>query len=124
MTKQEQLAALVCASEELDSYVCSLSWDGVLTENEAKAFDHILEKINKVAEEIRHEATSPTYVYVIYDTEAGETLGHHKTFEGAKKQLMEDSGYRELAKVFPLDYNNETRWGWTILYIERIEVEE
>ena len=59
MTKQEQLAALIWASEELDSYVSNLAYAGVLTEDEAKDFDDILEKINKVAEAIRHEATPP-----------------------------------------------------------------
>ena len=123
MTKQEQLAALVCVSEELDSYVCSLSWEGVLTEKEAKEFDSFLEKINEVAEEIRHETTPPTYVYAVHEDWHG-TIGYHKTFEGAKKQLMEDSGYKELADNYPLDYDDETCWGWDVLYIERIEVEE
>lgn len=123
MTKQEQLAALVTASEELDSYVCSLSWDGILTEKEAQEFDGILEKINKVAEEIRHETTPPTYVYAVWEDWHG-IVGYHKTLEGAKEQLMEDSGYKELADNYPLDYDDETCWGWDVLYIERIEVEE
>lgn len=123
MTKQEQLAALVCASEELDGYACSLSWDGVLSENEAKNFDGIIEKIDKVAEEIRHEPTPPTYIYAVWDDWWG-TLGYHKTFEGAKKHLMEDSGYKELVDNYPLDYENETRWGWKFLLIERIRLRE
>lgn len=123
MTKQEQLAALVTASEELDGYVCSLSWDGILTEKEAKEFDSFLEKINKVAEAIRHEATPPTYVYIVYEDCHG-VIGYHKTFESAKKQLMKDSGYKELADNYSLDYDDKTCWGWEVLYIERIEVEE
>lgn len=56
MTKQEQLAALMCASEHLDCYVDHLSCMGVLTEDETKDFDDIIEEINKVVEAIRHEA--------------------------------------------------------------------
>ena len=123
MTKQEQLAALVRVSEELDGYVCSLAWDGVLTEKEAQEFDSFLEKINKVAEEIRHETTPPTYVYAVWEDWHG-IIGYHKTFEGAKKQLMEDGAYQDLADNYPPDYNDETCWGWDVLFIERIEVEE
>lgn len=123
MTKQEQLAALQCASEELDGYVSNLAYAGVLTEDEAKDFDGIIEKIDKVAEAIRHETTSPTYVYVIHENCRG-TVGCHKTFEGAKKQMMEYGIYQEFADNFPLDYDKETRWGWDIFHIKRIEVEE
>lgn len=123
MTKQEQLAALQCASEELDSYTNSLSWDGILTEDEAKKFDPILEKINKVSEEIRHEATSPSYAYAVWEDRHG-IIGYHKTFEGAKKQLMEHEAYQDLADNYPLDYDDETCWGWDVLFIEKIEVEE
>ena len=122
MTKQEQLAALQCAYEELDGYTCSLSWDGILTEDEAKNFDSILEKIDKVAEEIRHETTS-SYVYTVWEDCCG-IIGYHKTFESAKKQLMEHSVYKEHLKEFPLDCESETCWGWDILCIDRIEVEE
>jgi hypothetical protein len=123
MTKQEQLAALAWASEEIDGCVCSLSWVGILLEKEAKEFDSFLEKINKVAEAIRHETTSPTYVYVIHESCRG-TIGCHKTFEGAKKQMMEYGIYQEFADNFPLDYDEETRWGWDIFHIKRIEIEE
>ena len=123
MTKQEQLAALVTAYEELDGYVCSLSWDGVLTEKEAKEFDSILEKINKVAEAIRHETTPPTYAYAVREDGYG-IIGYHKTFEGAKKQLTENTGYQELADNYPLDYDRETCWGWDVLFIERIKIKE
>lgn len=122
MTKQEQLAALVCASEELDSYVSNLAYAGVLTEDEAKDFDSIIEKIDKVSEEIRHETISPTYVYTVWEDWHG-IIGHHKTFEGAKKQLMENEAYKELAQV-PLYYDDETCWGWDGLLVERIELEK
>lgn len=123
MTKQEQLAALVCASEELDGYVSNLAYSGVLTEDEAKDFDGIIEKIDRVSEEIRHETTSPTYVYTVWEDCHG-IIGYHKTFEGAKKQLMEDSEYKELAENYPLDYEGKNTWGWEVLCIEKIEVEE
>ena len=123
MTKQEQLATLVTASEELDGYICHLSWNGILIEEEAQDFDSILKKIDKVAEAIRHETTSPTYVYIVWEDCHG-IIGYHKTFEGAKKQLMKDNGYEQLVKNVPLDYDEETRWGWDVLYIERTELEE
>lgn len=123
MTKQEQLAALVTASEELDGYVCSLTWDGDISVIKAQEFDSILHRINKVAEAIRHEATPPTYIYAVWEDWHGN-IGYHKTFEGAKKQLMEDSGYKELADNYPLDYDDETCWGWDVLFIERIELGE
>lgn len=123
MTKQEQLAALVTASEKLDSYVCSLSWNGVLTEKEAKEFDGILEKINEVTEAIRHETTPPTYVYAVWEDWHG-IVGYHKTFEGAKEQLMKNKECQELADNYPLDYDGETRWGWEFFNVERIEVGE
>lgn len=122
MTKQEQLATLVWASEELNNYVSNLAYMGVLTENEAKDFDDIIEKIDKVSEEIRHEAIPSAYVYIVWEDWHGD-IGYHKTFEGAKKQLMEHSVYKELAQ-YPLDYDGETRWGWNVLLIERIEVEK
>jgi hypothetical protein len=123
MTKQEQLTALVCISEILDGYVSDLAYCGVIPEKEEEGFDKIIEKIDKVAEAIRHETTPPTYVYAVWEDWHG-TIGYHKTFEGAKKQLMEDSGYKELADNCPLDYNDETCWGWEVLYIERIELGE
>ena len=123
MTKQEQLAALVCASEFIDGYVADLAYCGVLTEKEAEAFDKHIEKIDKVAEAIRHEATPPTYVYAIWDDWHG-IIGYHKTFEGAKKQLMENSGYKDLADNCPPDYDGNDKWGWDELLIERIEMEE
>lgn len=122
MTKQEQLAALIWASEELDGYVSNLAYAGVLTEDEAKDFDDIIEKIDKVAEEIRHEATPPTYVYAIWEDECG-FVGYHKTFEGAKKQLMKNKACQELADNYPLDYDDETCWGWRERLIEKIEME-
>ena len=121
MTKQEQLAALVTVTEELDSYVCTLSWDDILTEKEAKEFDSFLHRINKVAEAIRHEATPPTYVYAVSDDWHG-ILGYHKTFEGAKKRLMEHSLYEEL-KGHPLDYDSETCWGWDELLVYQLELD-
>ena len=122
MTKQEQLAALIYASEELDSYVSNLAYAGILTGDEAKGFDEIIEKIDKVAEEIRHEAT-PTYIYAVWDDWHG-IIGYHKTFEDAKKHLMKDAGYQELADNYPLDYDGKDKWGWDELLIERIEMEE
>lgn len=118
MTKQEQLATLL-----LGGYVADLAYCGVITEEEAQELDHILEKINKVSEEIRHETTPPTYVYIVWEDWHG-IIGYHKTFESAKKQLMKDSGYKELADNYPLDYDGETQWGWDVLYIERIELGE
>lgn len=110
MTKQEQLATLVCVSEFLGDYVADLAYCGVITEKEAEPFDGFIEKIDKVAEEIRHETTPPTYAYIVWEDWHG-IIGYHKTFESAKKQLMKDSGYKELADNYPLDYDGETRWG-------------
>ena len=122
MTKQEQLAALVCASEEIDGYVCNLSWMGILTEDEAKNFDSILKKIDEVAEVIRHEVTPPSYVYAVWEDWHG-IIGYHKTLEGAKKQLMEHSDYEQLKK-YPLDYESENAWGWDDLYVYQLELDD
>lgn len=122
MTKQEQLATLVCASQEFNTLVGLLLGSGILTEDEAKDFDDIIEKIDKVAEAIRHEATPPSIVYIVHEDCDG-IIGCHKTFEGAKKQLME-SGGEKLAEEYPLDYDGETCWGWDVLYIERTELGE
>ncbi len=123
MTKQEQLAALVCTSESLGDYVADLAYCGVITEKEAEPFDGFIEKIDKVAEAIRHETTPPAYVYIVWDDWHG-IIGYHKTFESAKKQLMKNSGYEQLVKNVPLDYDEEIRWGWDVLNVERIELEE
>ena len=123
MTKQEQLATLVCVSEFLNDYVADLAYCGVITEKEAEPFDGFIEKIDKVAEEIRHEAIPPAYVYTVWEDCCG-IIGYHKTFEGAKKQLMEHSVYKEHLKEFPLDCESETCWGWDILCIDRIELEK
>lgn len=63
------------------------------------------------------------YVYAVFDDWDG-IIGYHKTFEGAKKQLMKYGAYRDIADNYPLDYDDETCWGWDVLFIERIEVEE
>lgn len=128
MTKKEaQLSMLMFASEELGSYVRDLLLDDILTEGEAERFDSILIKIDKVAEgiaeEIDHEATPPTYVYAVWDDCYGN-IGYHKTFDGARKQLMEHGAYQSLADNYPLDYDNDVCWGWDVLHIERIKVEE
>ena len=123
MTKQEQLAALVTASETLGALVDNFAWSGVLNEEEARSFDTISEKINKVTEAIRHETTPPTYVYAVWEDWHGN-IGYHKTFEGAKEQLMEHGAYQDLADNYPPDYDDETCWGWDVLFIERIEVGE